>query len=331
MSNLAMVMQETAAQPGKQELELMEQRAATLIPQDDRTEEQALLFITECKAAAKRLDTERDELVRPHLEEQRRINGIYKPVIETFEMLWERVDARLSDYRKKKQAAIEAANRKAIEDAEKARAEQERKERMAREEAERVRKEAERLEQERIEQEFQAEMAHLELERQRKAELAAAEAARKAGDVEAAREAEDRAAAAKAEAEAQEKKAEAERKASEEAQAKLAREAIKLDARADTAASKAMMTAPAIQGAAPKTVELSTGAKATGKKVPVWFFENGMPTEGEKYYGDDPRLQSIPDRFFVLDLSKLGKAVMGGEPVPGCLKDFRYVTASRTK
>lgn len=314
----------------EQELAIFQQQHVITDPYDDKTEAQALLFITECKAAGKRLDEIRAKKVEPHLTEQRRINGIYNPVIQAFERLWRGVDAKVSDYKKRRDAAIQEANRLAIAKAEQERAERERKEREAREEAERLRKEAERLAKEEADREFQAEFDRLALEQKAKNEAAAAEAARTAGDKQAAREAEQRAAQAKADEEELARKAEAERQASESERARLEKAAIKQDAKADIAAAAAAMISPVIQGAAPRTVELESGAKATGKKQDVWMFTNGMPID-EEYFGDDPRVQEIPDCFFVLDTKKLGKAVMTGLPIPGTKKDFKYVTAGRTK
>lgn len=315
--------------PG-QELEAFQQKHVVADPHDAKTEAQALIFITECKAAGKRLDEIRAMKVEPHLMEQRRINGLYNPVIEAFERLWRGVDAKVSDYKKRRDAAIAEANRLAIAKAEQERAEKERKEREAREEAERLRREAERVAKEEAEREFQAEMNRLALEQKAKDAAEAAEAARKAGDEAAAREAEQRAAQARADEDARARKDEEDRKASEAELARLANAAIKHEAKADIAATAAMMVSPVIQGAAPKTVELSTGAKATGKKQDIWLFTNGMSIDGE-YYGDDPRIEGIPLRYFKLDTKKLGKDVMNGVPIQGTVKDFKYVTAGRMK
>lgn len=320
----------TEEEVGTSELMVMEQRANALNPSDDQSEAQALLFIAECKTAGKRLEEKREALVRPHLDAQKKINSTYKPVIDAFTSLWERVDERLSAYRKRKQLAIEEANRKAIAKAEEERKERERIAEEARREAERLRQEAERLEEERLKREYDAEMARLEAERKLKAEAEAVEAARKAGDEakqRAAREALEKAQAEEAE---RARKAEEEKRVAAAAQAKIEKAASKLEVKADTQEARAMTVSPEIQGHAQKTQELLTGDKATGKKVAVWIFTNGMPNEKEDYYGDDPRVQDIPDRYFVLDLSKLGKDVKNGVPVPGTKRDFRYTTAVRT-
>jgi ribosome-associated translation inhibitor RaiA len=96
----------------------------TLASQDDA--DMAANFATALSKLAKQADTERLEAVRPHLEEQRRINAEYQPIIE---------DA--------KQAAkvLDDAARKWV-DAENARRRKEAEE-AARAEAERIRKEAE--------------------------------------------------------------------------------------------------------------------------------------------------------------------------------------------
>lgn len=317
----------TEEEVGTSELIVMEQRANALNPADDQSEAQALLFIAECKTAGKRLEERREALVRPHLDAQKKINSTYKPVIDAFTSLWERVDERLSAYRKRKQLAIEEANRKAIAKAEEERKERERIAEEARREAERLRQEAERLEEERLKKEYEAEMARLEAERKLKAEAEAVEAAKDEAQRRAAQEALEKSRAEEAE---RARKAEEEKRAAAEAQAKLEKSASKLEVKADTQEARAMTVSPEIQSHAPKTQELLTGDKATGKKVAVWMFTNGMPNEKEEYYGDDPRVQDIPDRYFVLDLSKLGRDVKSGVPIPGTKRDFKYTTAVRT-
>lgn len=330
-TNLAIVEPDVDERNPEQDLATFQQTHVVADITNTETEAQALIFITECKAAGKRLDEIRTKKVEPHLTEQRRINGLYNPVIEAFERLWRGVDAKVSAYKKRRDAEIAEANRLAIAKAEQERAERERKEREAREEAERLRREAERLAKEEADREFQAEMERLALEQKAKDEAAAAEAARKAGKIAEARAAEQRAAEAKAEEERQVRYAEAARQAAEAERARLEKAAIKQDAKADIAATAATMVSPVIQVAAPKTIELQTGAKATGKKQDIWLFANGMPIDGE-YYGDDPRIKDIPLRYLKLDVKKLGKDVMNGVPIAGTKRDWKYVTAAgRTK
>lgn len=311
------------------EIEVFKRKKDLTVITDDVTMSQVLTMIADCKASEDRNEAKRVKEVEPHLAEQRRINGFYKPIIEFWKAARLELDTRVSDYRKRKQQEIEEANRKAIALADAERKEREAKAEAARQEAERLRLEAERIERERVQREYDEEMARLEAENKRKAEEKALRDAQEAGDkakVEAARLELER---QKAEEDARLKKADDDRKEAEAEKLRLEKAALKQESKADIEDSRAMMAAPVLQAAAPKTSVLDDGTKATGKKVWFWMFTNGMPTEKEEYRKDDPRVKDIPDRFFVLDLTKLGKAVKDGEPIPGTKRDYRYATSSK--
>lgn len=312
---------------GEREIEEFKRKKDLTIT-DDVTMSQVLTMIADCKASEDRNEAKRVKEVQPHLDEQRRINGFYKPIIEFWKSARLELDTRVSAYRKRKQQEIEEANRKAIAAADAERKEREAKAEAARQEAERLRLEAERIERERVQREYDEEMARLEAENKRKAEEKALRDAQEAGDkakVEAARLELER---QKEEEQARIRKAAVERQEAEEEKLRLEKAALKQESKADIEDSRAMMAAPVLQASAPKTAVLEDGTKATGKKVDIWMFTNGMPIDGE-YYGDDARLAGIPMRFFKLDLVKLGKAVKGGEPIPGTKKDYKFVTASK--
>lgn len=321
-------MESTMEVSGEREIEEFKRKKDLTIT-DDVTMSQVLTMIADCKASEDRNEAKREKEVAPHLAEQRRINGFYKPIIEFWKSARLELDTRVSEYRKRKQQEIEEANRKAIAAADAERKEREAKAEAARQEAERLRLEAERIERERVQREYDEEMARLEAENKRKAEEKALRDAQEAGDkakVEAARLELER---QKEEENARLRKAAEERQAAEDERLRLEKAAIRQESKADIEDSRAMLAAPVLQASAPKTAVLNGGTKATGKRVDIWMFTNGMPTEKTDYYGDDPRVKDIPDRFFVLDLVKLGKAVKGGEPIPGTKRDYKFVTASK--
>lgn len=64
------------------------------------------------------------------------------------------------------------------------------------------------------------------------------------------------------------------------------------------------------------TRTLLDGSKATSRKKDTPVFENGCSMD-EDYSRDDPRMQSIPDRYFYLDMAKLKRDAKAGVPVPG--------------
>lgn len=327
-------MESTMEVSGEREIEEFKRKKDIVIA-DDLAMQQVLTMITDCRASElrnkKRLEDEAAPhiaLAAPHLAEAKRLKDFYEPIMNFWKAARLELDTRVSDYRKRKQQEIEEANRKAIAQADAERKEREAKAEAARQEAERLRLEAERIERERVQREYDEEMARLEAENKRKEEEKALRDAQEAGDkakVEAARLELER---QKAEEDARLKKAEDGRKEAEAEKLRLEKAALKQESKADIEDSRAMMAAPVLQSSAPKTAVLEDGTKATGKKVDIWMFTNGMPIDGE-YYGDDARLAGIPMRFFKLDLVKLGKAVKGGEPIPGTKKDYKFVTASK--
>ena len=134
-----------------EELKALESRSLSLVVTDERSQRQAELFIAEAKAAEKRVESQREAAVRPHLTEQRNINAFYKPVIEAFQKLSRLMTDRLGVYLAEQRRIEQEAQRKAIEEANRKRAEEEAKARTAREEAEAARaagneKKAEKLE-----------------------------------------------------------------------------------------------------------------------------------------------------------------------------------------
>lgn len=307
----------------------LEARAQSLLIHDDASEEAGLMFIAECKQSYAHLEAQRTDKVQAHNEYVRMVNKAFKPFTDILDRLWRATDAQRSQYALKKQAAIDEANRKAIAAAEAARREEEAKAEAARQEAERLRLEAERIEQERVQKEFEEEMARLELARTKQAQAQAAEDARKAGDRQAEEEALRKQAEAQAAEEARTRQADEDRKAAEAEKLRLEKAAVKLEAKADMAETKALMTAPTITGeSATAARTLVSGAKVGSRKVTTWYFENGMAIDGE-YYADDPRFKDIPFRYWLLDTAKLGRDVKNGVPVPGCGKSDGIATTRR--
>lgn len=315
----------------QQDVERLTREAEAIQVYDEASEEAATMFITGCQTLKNDMEEARDAIVRPHNDYVRAVNAAFKPFTDILERLKKATDTIKSDYLAEKQRQIEEANRKAIAKAEQEKRELEEKARKEREEAERLRLEAERIEQERLEREFQEEMKRLELERTAKEQAEAAEAARQAGDAEAEQEAIRRQEAAKAEEAERARKAEADRIAAEQEKARLEKEAAKQDVKADTHESRAMTTAPEIQSSeslAKGTRTLLNGTKANIRKTFDWLFTNGLP-KVDGYYRDDPRFQGIPDRYFVLDLSKLGKDAKNGVPIDGVKRIEQLATVTR--
>lgn len=109
-----------------------EAEAARLVPQDEPTEQAAILFIGRCKSAVKSLDDERRTKTDPLREQIERIAAPYKLAIEAFKRLQTMVEQRLSDYRLRLERERAEAQRRAIEAAERARLEAEQKAAQAR-------------------------------------------------------------------------------------------------------------------------------------------------------------------------------------------------------
>lgn len=317
--------------PYKQEVEALERKAGALQIVDDASEEAAQIFIAECKRAHAKLEEERDKKVRPLNEDVKAINDGFRPYTTILDRLWRATDQVRSGYVTKKQQAIEAANRKAIADAQEAKRLEEAKAEAARQESERLRLEAERLEQAELDRLYQVEMDRLAAEQKIKDEQEQLARAKRDGDARAAREAQDAIDRAKIEEEERVRKAENDRLAAIAEQHKLEKQAIKQDAKADISESKATMIAPTIQvNDSMGSRVLSDGSKVGTRKVVDWHFTNGMPKDKD-YYQDDERLQSIPKRYWLLDTTKLGKDVKNGVPIDGTMRTEGSATTAGRK
>lgn len=313
----------------KQEVDALERQATALVVHDEASEEAALVFIAGCKTTENKLEEARKEKVQKPNEYVNTVNAAFKPFSEILERLRKATDQQRNLYLRKRQEAIDAANRKAIADAEALKREQERKAEEARQEAERLRREAEKLEEERIAREVQEEMDRLEIEARKQREARAAADALRAGDIEAAKKAEADLEATRQEEARQAFESDQKRKVEADEKARLEKAAVKQDMKAETADSKAMLTTPELVSGDTKGVrQLEGGAKVGTRKTTSWAFTNGMSIEGD-YYMDDARVQEIPARYFKLDLSKLGKDVKNGNPIPGTIKLDGFATTTR--
>jgi hypothetical protein len=330
----------------KIDVELAPYRQGSLVERkpitNDAQEMVNVVVVAQRKRDYKELEEIRDRLVRPYNTIVKQINAAFKVETEKADTDWRLRDQDLSAYRTAKQAAIDAANRKAIADAEEARRAKEAKEEAARQEAKRLRDEQERLEQEEINRQFQEEMDKLAAAKKIKDDEEALARAKREGDARAAREAQEMLDRAKKLEDERAQKAENDRLSSIAEQARLEKAAIKQDAKADIAASEATMIAPTIQvndSLGKKT--LSDGSSVGTRQVEDWRFDNGLqiysdPLTRKKYadlYADDPRLANveIPKSCLLVDLSKLGKIVKSGMPVKGCTKFMRSATTADKK
>lgn len=304
----------------------LERQAQTITVNDDVQEEVALLFITGCQQTFNNIENYRKEKVQPHNAVLSAVNGGTRPWKKVLQRLISAADGLRSEYVTRKQAAIDAENRRRIAEAEAARVEKERKEREAREEAERKQREIERLEAEQRQREYEEELAKLQAEQKLKDDLAAAqnaeEAARKMAE-------------AKAEQEERERKAEEARQATLAEQERLAKQAAKLEAKADIAAASASMVSPEITLNSSLGIRtIASGSRVSTKEEMEPYFLNGMPIWKDAsrkayvdYYLDDERLpEGLPARYFVLDLAKVLKDVKNDVPVPGFGLRVRHKT-----
>ena len=322
---------ETDLEPYRQEVALLEERAKTLAVTDDLSEAVALEFIAGAKRLYSEMEDRRDARVRPLNTEVKQINDAYRPYTSILDRLWRATDQARSLYVTKKQQAIEAANRKAIADAAELRRQEEAKADAARQEAERLRLDAERLEQEENDRLLKVEMDRLAAEKKIRDEEEALVRAKQRGDAEAVRAAQEMLAETRVREEARFEQAEEDRLAVLAEQNKLEKAAIKLDAKADIAESKASMVAPTIQvNDSVGSRTLLDGSKVGTRKVVDWYFENGMPKDGD-YYHDDPRVSSIPSRYFLLDTAKMAKDVKNGVPVLGVKRTEGSTTTTGRK
>lgn len=328
-SNLALVTPDIEEEVSQyqQEVSRLEQQSQALVITDDASEEAGLMFIAEVKGVHARMEAWRTAKVKPLNDEVKGINNSVKPFTDVLDRLWRVTDHLISAHITKKRLAIAEANRKAIAIAEQIKREEAQKAEVARAEADRLRKEAERVAMEDAEREYQAEMARLAVEKKQKE---AEQAVKDAVGAKAIREAKALEAKAQAEEEALTKQTEEARRVADEEKARLEKAAAKLDLTAEKAEDKAMVTAPVLVGSASMggMRTLADGAKVGTRKTVDWCFTNGLPKEGE-YLRDDERFKGIPDRYFVLDASKLGKDVKNGNPVEGCLKTDGFATTGR--
>lgn len=113
-------------------------------------------------------------------------------------------------------------------------------------------------------------------------------------------------------------KAEADRKAAEALRAAgQTKEADKLDARAEKIEQKAATVVPTIIQATARTTDLGD-SKATTQEKPDWILTGRDKTE--KLYADDQVFAGLDwenyRRWFVLDPTKVNKAVQAGEKLP---------------
>lgn len=327
-------------EPFKQKVAVIEKKAKSLSVTDDLSEAVALEFINGAKCLYGDMEEKRDKRVRPLNTEVKKINDAYRPYTNVLDQLWRATDQIRSQYVTKKQQAIEAANRRAIADAEQKKREEEAKAEAARQEAERLRLEAERLEKEENDRLLQAEMDRLATEERKKAEFQAIIDAQRAGDEAKAIVAHEALEATKTQEERRAIQNEAARLAAVAEQKKLEQQAIKQDAKADIAESKATMVAPTIQvNDSVGSRVLLDGSKVGTREVDDWYFATGLAvhTDPQKkkyaeYYADDTRLPNgIPDRYWLLDLAKLGKDVKNGVPIEGCVKTTRSATTAGRK
>lgn len=321
-----------------QEVAKLEAQASTIAVTDDVTEEVALIFIDGCKKTHADIERYRDAKVRPHNTYVANVNSGVKPFKDVLARIVSATDALRSQYLTRKQRLIEEENRRRIAEAEQQRLEQERKEREAREAVEAAQLEKERLEKEQQEREYQEELAKLELENRRKAELAAAEAARIAGDKAAEDAAKQNIADAKAAAEALARKSEEDRLATEAEKAKLDKQIVRQETKADLASMASTMVAPEIAvNSSMGARTLANGGRVGTRETDEPYFTNGMPVYADpikkkyaEYFRDDVRLsQDLPARYFTLDLAKVVRDLKNGVPVPGMALRSKYTMVSR--
>lgn len=136
-----------------------------------------------------------------------------------------------------------------------------------------------------------------------------------------------------AEAEAERVRREDEaRKAREAAEAARANgnevAATKLESKAQRHELLAATVAPPVLQAEPKTMELFDGSKVTQRQDWDWQFGNGLP-RGVEYSRQDSRLKDIPDAYFILDETKIGKVVRSGVDIAGIKRIPKRVLATR--
>lgn len=119
------------------------------------------------------------------------------------------------------------------------------------------------------------------------------------------------------------------RKAREEAAKKQAQELAKYEKRVERLEAKAeaagaplpVIPPPPVIAPPPRQVQTEAGTLGT-QKVKRWRIPGLTEDELRDVRRDDPRLQAIPDSFFVLNASEIAKLVRSvgraGVPLPGC-------------
>lgn len=255
----------------EKEIQVYRDKVNALIPTDDRSVTSCGLFVEQCKLAAKRVEGERENLVGPLNAQVKKLNAERIPVRDAFLAMAKAVTERVNKFIEDRRLAAELEQKRINDEIAAKQAELDRKAEEARQEAERIRQEQERQAREAAEQVRLNEARRVELERQRLADIRAAEQAIRDGNEKAAREAEARAQAAKEAEEELARKAEAERLEAEAEQARLAKEAEKKEAKADTLEMKASELVPSMVSEVSKKVELedSTVSFAGGGKE-IW-------------------------------------------------------------
>lgn len=300
----------------------------------------AEVFVAQRKRDYKELEEIRDRLVRPYNSIVREINRAFKSETEVADADWRLRDQDLSTYRTEKQAAIDAANRKAIAEAEELRRQEEAKAEAARQEAERLRLEAERIEREENDRLLQAELDKLVAEQKIRDEEEAVREAKRKGDADAVAAAQKLVDDAKAAEDERLRRAEADRLSAIEAQNKIDKQVIKQESKADIAESKATMISPTIQvndSVGQRT--LADGSSVGTRSVEECYFDNGAPIYVDlakkkyaEYCQDDPRMAGIeiPPSCWVLDMGKLIKIRKAGVLIKGMsIKKGTATTAGR--
>ena len=92
--------------------------------------------------------------------------------------------------------------------------------------------------------------------------------------------------------------------------------ALKLDSKADKAALAAATAVPIVVAGPAKTVTFVDGTSVTSRKGTDWVYETGL-AKGEARFRDDALVKIIPDEYFQLNESKIGKVIRGGGKIPG--------------
>ena len=107
-----------------------------------------------------------------------------------------------------------------------------------------------------------------------------------------------------------------------EAQAKYDRKLAKAEAKAEETGKPMPLIAPPPIIQAPPTHLTTPAGSLTARTTKEWRIPGVAAENLAGLYRDDPRVKDIPDRFFVLRTSDIGKLVraigQAGQPLPGC-------------